>query len=67
MPRNVIRPIVYDPEPMLALVTSTPTPRTWLPEIAARAASVDTTRWQTRAAHGLSWHRAGRATRRYAH
>lgn len=54
-------------EPELALRTAEPdvtTRRTWLPAFAQEAGSLDVSRWQTRAAHGFSWHRSGRAVSR---
>jgi hypothetical protein len=59
MPRNLINRVAYDAEPMLAEVSSRERPRTWLPAFALEARSLDVTRWQTRAARGLSWHRSG--------
>ena len=67
MPRNLISQIAYDAEPMLGEVKSVPARRTWMPALVMEA-TLDTARWQTRAAHGLSWHRGGKvATRRRAH
>jgi hypothetical protein len=60
MPRNLINQVVYDAEPMLGEVKSTPVRRTWLPATVATPA-LDTAFWQTRAAHGFSWHRGGMA------
>lgn len=59
MPRNLIRPALFDAEPMLGEVSHTIATRTWLPMQASRAQALDTARWQTRAARGLSWHRSG--------
>ena len=39
-------------------------PRTWLPLSSRTANSVNPRVWQTRAARGFSWHRAGRAIKR---
>jgi hypothetical protein len=39
-------------------------PRTWLPRSSRTANSVNPRIWQTRAARGLSWHRAGHAVKR---
>jgi len=51
----------FGPE-TLGLATVEVTPRTWLPFPDSRSAAVlDPALWQTRAARGLSWHRAGRA------
>lgn len=67
MPRHVIRPIVQAAEPMLATITHEFVRSSWLPHITETLA-LDTARWQTRAARGLSWHRNGAAThRRLAH
>jgi hypothetical protein len=66
MPRPLIRPIVQAAEPMLATITREPARRSWLPNVAE--AAVETSRWQTRAARGFSWHRSGTAIhRRLAH
>ncbi len=57
--------IAYEPE--LALRASEPvvTPRrTWLPVFVQEPGLLDVTRWQSRAAHGYSWHRSGRAVAR---
>jgi hypothetical protein len=62
MPRNLINRVVYDAEPMLAEVSHRERPRSWLPAFATDLQSLDVTRWQTRAARGLSWHRSGHAT-----
>jgi hypothetical protein len=62
MPRNFIRQIALDAEPMLGAIASQPVQRTWLPAFALRSAAIDTTRWQTRAARGFSWHRTGTAS-----
>jgi hypothetical protein len=54
-------------EPELALRITEPvvtTRRTWLPTFAQELGSLDVTRWQSRAAHGFSWHRTGRAVMR---
>jgi hypothetical protein len=61
MPRNFIRQIALDAEPMLGAITNQPVERTWLPAFALHAVAVDTARWQTRAARGFSWHRSGTA------
>ena len=61
MPRNLIHQVVYDAEPMLAEVSCPSVRRSWLPAISMEARSLDVTRWQTRAARGLSWHRRGQA------
>ena len=63
MPRNLISLIAYDAEPMLGEVRSTPERRAWLPAPVVTA-TLDTAHWQTRAAHGFSWHRAGMALAR---
>ena len=63
MPRNLINLIAYDAEPMLGEVRSTPERRTWLPTPVATPI-LDTALWQTRAAHGFSWHRGGIAIAR---
>ena len=39
-------------------------PRRWLPASLPGIEPLNTEFWQTRAARGLSWHRAGRALRR---
>lgn len=66
MTRPLIRPTVQAAEPMLATITREPARRSWLPNVAAEA--VETSRWQTRAARGFSWHRSGTAIhRRLAH
>lgn len=57
--------IAYEPE--LALRTAEPdvaTRRTWLPAFVQAPGALDVTRWQTRAAHGFSWNRSGRAAPR---
>lgn len=38
-------------------------PRTWLPLSGPSRQAVNPRFWQTRAARGLSWHRAGRAVK----
>lgn len=43
---------------------ATHTPRSWLPASVRSTSAVNPRIWQTRAARGLSWHRAGRAPRR---
>jgi hypothetical protein len=43
---------------------ATHTPRSWLPSSVRSTPAVNPRIWQTRAARGLSWHRAGRARRR---
>jgi hypothetical protein len=66
MPRSLIRPTVQAAEPMLAAITRDPARRSWLPQVTETA--LETWRWQTRAARGLSWHRSGTAIhRRLAH
>jgi hypothetical protein len=40
------------------------TPRSWLPSSIRPRQAIDPRAWQTRAARGLSWHRAGRAKKR---
>jgi hypothetical protein len=68
MNRNVIRPIAYDSEPMLGTIAPTPVRSTWHMAITTQALEVNTARWQTRAARGLSWNRSGKAfDRRFAH
>ncbi|MEJ0039241.1 MAG: hypothetical protein WDO68_24835 [Gammaproteobacteria bacterium] len=62
MPRTLINLIAYDAEPMLGEVRSEPQRRSWLP--VPTAPPLDTAIWQTRAAHGISWHRAGTAIAR---
>jgi hypothetical protein len=42
----------------------THSPRSWLPSSVRSTSAVNPRFWQTRAARGLSWHRAGRAPRR---
>jgi hypothetical protein len=42
---------------------SEPALRSWLPTPALQVAVLDTSRWQTRAARGISWHRSGSASR----
>jgi hypothetical protein len=59
MPRNLINSVAYDAEPMLGEVSRTIVRPKWLPAYAIQEPSLDTTRWQTRAARGLSWHRSG--------
>jgi hypothetical protein len=39
-------------------------PRTWLPDSSRPLSAVNPHLWQTRAARGFSWHRAGRALKR---
>ena len=39
-------------------------PRTWLPSSSRTVNAVNPQLWQTRAARGFSWHRAGRAVKR---
>jgi len=39
-------------------------PRSWLPSSIRSRQALNPRAWQTRAARGLSWHRAGRAPRR---
>jgi hypothetical protein len=60
MPRNLISQVAYDAEPMLGEVSRSVVRRTWLPVYAMQEQSLDTTRWQTRAARGLSWNRSGK-------
>jgi hypothetical protein len=68
MPRQVIRPIVQDAEPMLAAISLESAHRSWLPQVAQTMPPLDVSRWQTRAARGISWHRSGNAIhRRLAH
>jgi hypothetical protein len=68
MPRNFIRQVAFDAEPMLAGITIAPARNLWLPAFAATSATLDTSRWQTRAARGLSWNRSGKPHRsRTAH
>ena len=62
MPRNLINRVAYDAEPMLAQVSTCDIRRTWLPAFALETRALDVTRWQTRAARGLSWHRSGHVT-----
>jgi hypothetical protein len=66
MTRPIIRPTVQAAEPMLATITREPARRSWLPNVAEEV--LETSRWQTRAARGFSWHRSGTAIhRRLAH
>ena len=52
----------FDPDAWeLSVVTHTP--RRWLPVSLVAAQPLDTQLWQTRAARGLSWHRAGTVAR----
>jgi hypothetical protein len=68
MPRNLIRPILCDAEPMLGEVSREVVRRKWLPGIALQAPALDTSRWQTRGARGFSWYPRGKcADRRSAH
>jgi hypothetical protein len=60
MPRNLSRQVAFDAEPMLAEIKTTSVRSTWLPAFAATSAMLDTSRWQTRAARGLSWNRSGK-------
>ena len=54
----------FEPE-TLGLATAEAAPRTWLPASLSRPGTVlDPALWQTRAARGFSWHRAGRAPKR---
>ena len=53
----------FDPEAWELSVVSH-RPRTWLPPSSRTANSVNPRIWQTRAARGFSWHRAGRAIKR---
>jgi hypothetical protein len=39
-------------------------PRTWLPSSSHTVNALNPRLWQTRAARGFSWHRAGRAVKR---
>ena len=53
----------FDPEAwQLSVVAHRP--RTWLPRSGRTANAVNPQVWQTRAARGFSWHRAGRAIKR---
>lgn len=53
----------FDPDAWeLSVVTHRP--RRWLPDSLPTVEPLNTYFWQTRAARGLSWHRAGRALRR---
>jgi len=66
MLRSLIRPTMQAAEPMLATISREPARRNWLPNVAETA--LETSRWQTRAARGFSWHRSGTAIhRRLAH
>jgi len=68
MPRNSISQVAYDAEPMLGELKQAHAQRTWLPAFATEPSTLDIARWQTRAAHGLSWHRGGKVlARRLAH
>jgi hypothetical protein len=53
----------FDPDAWEASVV-THTPRSWLPPSVRSRQSINLRVWQTRAARGLSWHRAGRAKNR---
>jgi hypothetical protein len=54
----------FEPE-TLGLATLEAAPRTWMPVSLSRSgAALNPALWQTRAARGLSWHRAGRAPTR---
>ena len=54
----------FEPE-TLGLATVEAQPRTWLPVSLSRPGpALDPALWQTRAARGFSWHRAGRAPKR---
>lgn len=54
----------FEPE-TLGLATVEVAPRTWLPfSLSQPGPALDPALWQTRAARGLSWHRAGRAPKR---
>jgi hypothetical protein len=54
----------FEPE-TLGLATVEVARRTWLPFSPSQpGAALDPAWWQTRAARGLSWHRAGRAPTR---
>jgi hypothetical protein len=64
MPRNLINQVACDAEPMLGEVSRQTVRRTWLPAVALQAHALDTARWQTRAARGLSWNRSGRGVDR---
>ena len=56
-------PLSFDPDAWdLSVVAHRP--RSWLPLSSRAAYAVNPRCWQTRAARGLSWHRAGRALRR---
>ena len=56
----------FEPE-TLGLATVEVTARTWLPFSESRSAPVLTPAlWQTRAARGFSWHRAGRTSKRWS-
>jgi hypothetical protein len=63
-----IFPEVPVPELRLAQVECTPRQNNWLPAFAVSSAALDTARWQTRGARGLSWHRSGKfPVKRFAH
>jgi len=53
----------FDPEAWEYSVVSYK-PRSWLPSSIRSRQALNPRAWQTRAARGLSWHRAGRAQRR---
>lgn len=55
----------FDPDAWELSVVSH-TPRRWLPASLRAAEPLDPRFWQTRAARGFSWHRAGRVLRRQA-
>jgi hypothetical protein len=46
------------------LTRASQVPGSWMPLTARIGVAVNPRRWQTRAARGLSWHRAGMALRR---
>jgi hypothetical protein len=53
-----------DPEAWELSVVAHRPRRTWFPRSSRAASSVNPRIWQTRAARGFSWHRAGQATKR---
>jgi hypothetical protein len=56
-------PLSFDPDAWELSVVAY-RPRNWLPLSSRAGYAVNPRWWQTRAARGLSWHRAGRALRR---
>jgi hypothetical protein len=53
---------------MLGTISLEPARRSWLPQVTQGTQPLDVSRWQTRAARGISWNRTGNAIhRRLAH